>query len=113
VHDAALFNFGYKKGNDIGNRLGPEFPSTERGFAVVRMTDFPFLNLQSKEQLNLSTAGAKEDDHYSYSSSAKCFLRLVAYDDANYYLIENNGGKVRPLTIRKEMVQQMIFLSNL
>jgi hypothetical protein len=113
LHDAALFDFGYKKGNDIATRAVPEFPSTERGFAVIKMKDFPIIDLQSKERLNLSTIGTKEDDHYSYSSSANCFLRLVAYDDSNYYFIENNSGRIRPLAIRKEMVQQMIFQGGL
>jgi len=113
VHSSALFDLGYQTGQKVSTRIAPEFPGLEKGFAVVKMKDFPIVNLESKGPLNLSTAGSKAQDNYFYSSSRNCFLRLVAYDDSNYYLIENHGGTVQPLAIRKDIVLQMIFLSSL
>jgi len=110
VHETALYQHGRETGSEIATRVEPQFPRAQRGLAVVKMSDFPIITLTSKEKLQLSPKAVQDGLLYTYSSNRTCFLRLVAYDDSNYYIIENNGGIVRPMAIRKETVTQMSFL---
>jgi hypothetical protein len=110
VHETALYHRGRDIAREIATRVQPQLSPRESGLAVVKMSDFPIITLTSKEKLQLSPKAVQDGLLYTYSSNRTCFLRLVAYDDSNYYIIENNGGIVRPMAIRKETVTQMSFL---
>jgi hypothetical protein len=109
VHDSALYDQGRRTGIELATRIEPFFPSAEHGLATVKLKDFPIVNVQSAQVLQLSMGYSERDKAYVYSSSAKSFLRLVAYDDSNYYMIENTSTKPRPLAIRKELIQEMEY----
>jgi hypothetical protein len=113
INDSALYSQGFSKGKEISTNSKPKMSFAEHGLANVKMADFPLISLKTKDPLQSSVNVSASPDGFLYSSNEKCFLRLIAYDDANYYVIENNSGKLLSLAIRKEVVREMIFLKNL
>jgi hypothetical protein len=106
----ALYSYGYSKGKEISRHTTPVEPGSERGFSTVKMSDFPIIDLVTKDSLRLSVTSKPFDGGTWFSSVDKCFLRLIAYDDANYFVIEECNGTTQPAAIRKEAVREVLFL---
>jgi hypothetical protein len=113
INDSALYSQGFSKGKEISTNSKPKTPFAEHGLANVKVGDFPLISLKTKDPLQSSASVSASPDGFLYSSNEKCFMRLIAYDDANYYVIENNSGKLQSMAIRKEAVREMMFLKNL
>lgn len=109
----SLYVNGYSKGREIATKIEAGRTSFEEGLANVKLKDFPIVNVKSKESLQLCSQTGKEGESYVYTSSKECFIRLIAYDDADYYLLENGGGRFQVMAVRKDIVREMIFVQGL
>jgi hypothetical protein len=113
INEEALYVQGYFKAKEISANIKPLYPFSEHGLSNFKVADFPLINLKTKDPLEISLQTTASPDGYFYVSNAKSFVRLIAYDDANYYVVENNSGAVRAVSIRKEAVREIIFLKSL
>ena len=108
-NESELYRFGYSKGKELSRRTTPQFTFAEHGLANVKMRDFPVINLRTQEAIHICLSAIREGESYLYVSNERCFLRLITYDDANYYIVENDSGKMQPMAIRKEVVHELLF----
>jgi hypothetical protein len=79
------------------------------GSFAKRPKDFSVITLVSKEIVSFLTGGRKLEDGYEYAPQPGAFLRFVAQDESNYFLIEKKGSVITPFTARKDSVTSMMF----
>jgi hypothetical protein len=70
------------------------------------------IGISAKEKLPLLKLDFSSDGNvYTYNAtSATSFIRLIIQDESNYYVIEKDGQAITSMAIRKETVNQIIFL---
>jgi hypothetical protein len=113
LSNLSLYFQGYAKGKEVSFHAKALAPGAEHGLATVKVADFPLINLLTKDPLRIAVSAKSSPEGYFYSSTDKCFLRLIAYDDANYYIIEDCNNAIQSMAIRKEVVREIQFLKQL
>jgi len=69
--------------------------------------DFPVITLVTKEGIGFLEGGIKTNDGYLYSPQKERFLRLIAHDDSQYFIIEKTNSVVSAITLRRDAVIAM------